>query len=517
MPNKIILTALLFLSLFITSCSGGDGITVDRWSILHSQVETPADIPRNSEWRSITIPSMFQVPYPPVRGYQYVWLRGEFQIDGDPSGFFGIIPGRVYLTDSVYINGVFTGEHTGADISNIHFSRGYRIPAGALRQGANTVLIRLGLYGREYGGIRGRVEILSRERFLNASTFNDFLYRQIPVGVSVFLFGQMVFNLIFFLRKRSEMVHLYSAALCFSWILYIMAIFAPWSPVGPDFRITFLWACISFIPILFMLLIQSFYKIYLSGINRIVIPVLITVSALIMANLNTVSPYYMGRLLGLSTLVFITPFFIYLIYRINKIKPHRAVYIFIFFGLFPGLFIVWDVVNYLCVFHDPPFLHTYTLPIFIIGIMILIIDDVIRRDIKLELLYSRLSREGEDEKKTVITAGTEQKLERVIQFLRENFTSDISREGLAGAIGMSTDHMSRMFKAYTGKKINEYINELRVNQAAEMLRTTDEKIIEIAFAVGFESLATFNRAFQAVMNESPSLYKKKLKEGISPG
>ena len=455
---------------------------------------------------------MFKVPYPPRRGFQYVWLKGEFRIEGDPARYFGIIPGRVYLTDSIYINGVFTGEHSEEDVSNMHFSRGYIIPSGTLRQGDNTVLIRLGLYGREYGGIRGRVEILNRERFVLANTFNDFIFRQIPVGVAVFLFGQMVFNLIFFLRKRSEKVNLYSAALCFSWMMYIMAIFAPWSPIGPDFRITFLWACIAFIPILFIMLIQSFYKMYLSAFNRIVIPALLLITTLIMANQNTVSEYYMGRILGVGTLLFITPFFPYFIYRVNKIKPHGAWYVFVFFGIFPGLFIVWDVVNYLWVYHDPPFLHTYTLPIFIIGIMILIIDDIIRRDIKLELLYSRLSRGGDDEKKTVITAGTEQKLERVIQFLKENFTSDISREGLAGAIGMSSDHMSRMFKAYTGKKINEYINELRVNQAAEMLCCSDEKIIEIAFGVGFESLATFNRAFQTVMNESPSQYKKKVKE-----
>jgi len=456
---------------------------------------------------------MFRAPYPPVRGFQYVWLKGEFRVDGDPARYFGIVPGRVYLTDGTWINGVFAGGYAAEDVSNIHYSRSYRIPDGALRTGDNTVLIRLGLYGREYGGIRGCVRILPRAEFSRASTLNDFIFRQIPVGVAVFLFGQMVFNLIFFARKRSEKVNLYSAALCFAWILYIMSIFAPWSPLGPDFRITFLWSCLAFVPILFMMLIQSFYKIYLTEYNRVLIPLLAVVTVAILSVQDTTSPWYPGRVLGLASMAVMGPFLAWSIYRVNRIKPHAAVYVFVFFGIFPGLFIAWDVVNYLWVFHDPPISHTYTLPIFIVGIMILIIDDVIRRDAKLEALYSQLAKSQDDEKKTVITAGTEQKLDRVIQFLRENYTSDISREGLAGAIGMSSDHMSRMFKAYTGKKINEYINQLRVESAAEKLRGTDDKVIDIAFAVGFESLATFNRAFQSVMNESPSQYKKKVKSG----
>jgi AraC-like DNA-binding protein len=503
---------ILVCGALLASCSGGgEGIAVTKWSILHSQVVSPAEIPAGAAWNPIELPAMFQAPYPPVRGYQHVWLRGEFRVDGDPAAYYGIIPGRVYVTDTIYINGVFTGEYTERDVSNIHFSRSYRIPAGALRRGDNTVLVRLGLYGREYGGIRGEVEILPRDEFVRASTLNDFVFKQIPVGVAIFLFGQMVFNLIFFARKRSEKVNLYSAALCFAWILYIMALFAPWSPLGPDVRITFLWACIAFIPILFMMLIQSFYKIYLSEYNRVIIPLLAVITAAILAVQDTTSPWYPGRTLGLVTLFFIGPFFPWFIYRVNKVRPHGAVYVFVFFGIFPGMFIVWDVVNYLWVFHDPPFSHTYTLPIFIIGIMILIIDDIIRRDTKLEVLYSQLAKTQEDEKKTVITAGTEQKLEHVIAFLKENYTSDISREGLASAIGMSSDHMSRMFKAYTGRKINEYINQLRIEAAVEKLRGTDDKIIDIAFSVGFESLATFNRAFQNVMNDSPSQYKKKLK------
>jgi transcriptional regulator GlxA family with amidase domain len=154
----------------------------------------------------------------------------------------------------------------------------------------------------------------------------------------------------------------------------------------------------------------------------------------------------------------------------------------------------------------PPLSHTYTLPIFIIGIMILIIHKSIRIEIELELLYGKLKK-STDDKKTVLTETTEQKLDEVVNFINENYTSDISREGLANAIDMSTDHMSRTFKAQYGKRINDYINELRVMDAARQLRETDRKVADIAFSVGFESITTFNRAFQKVLNVTPSDYK----------
>jgi AraC-like DNA-binding protein len=496
------------------SCSGNDaGIEINRWSLLYSQEVDIAKLPQSEGWQSVYLPAMFQLPYSPKKSFQHVWFRGEFEVGDDPSRFYGIMPGRIYFTDSFYLNGVLIGEYSPDHINNMHYTRAYRIPAGLLRKGTNVVHIRVGLYGKEYGGIRGNVLVLPRREFALQAAKTEFLFRQLPIGVAVFLFGQMMFNLLFFAWRRSEKANLYSALLCFAWILYIFAIFSPYTPFGPDVRIMFLWSCLAFVPIIFIMLIQAFYKVYVPEVNRIAIPVLLLLTAGMYAVPDTTSPYFLGRKLGVLTLFIVTPFLAWLIWRVNTIKPRKTVLIFIFFGIFPGLFIVWDVINYLWVFHEPPIVHTYTLPIFIVGIMLLIIQDVMERDVKLEALYSELSRPKEEGRKTVVTSLTEEKLERVLEFLRENYTSDISREGLAAAIGMSGDHMSRMFKAYTGKKINDYINELRVEAAAEKLRTTDEKIIDIAFSVGFESLATFNRAFLKVKGVSPSNYRKDAEEG----
>ncbi|HQL83140.1 MAG TPA: helix-turn-helix transcriptional regulator, partial [Spirochaetota bacterium] len=60
----------------------------------------------------------------------------------------------------------------------------------------------------------------------------------------------------------------------------------------------------------------------------------------------------------------------------------------------------------------------------------------------------------------------------------------------------------------TGYKINDYINKLRIEDAAAKLAERDGKIIEIAFSVGFESLTTFNRVFKSVVGKTPTEYRE---------
>lgn len=107
-----------------------------------------------------------------------------------------------------------------------------------------------------------------------------------------------------------------------------------------------------------------------------------------------------------------------------------------------------------------------------------------------------------------ISSSTEEKIKKAVVYIHENYMFDISREGLAALVGLNHDHLGKAFRIYTGKKVQDYINELRVKSAAVMLRETDRKIIDIAFDSGFESLRTFNRAFKSVVKTSPVLYRK---------
>lgn len=128
------------------------------------------------------------------------------------------------------------------------------------------------------------------------------------------------------------------------------------------------------------------------------------------------------------------------------------------------------------------------------------------------LSYRKKIIREESRKDHVITAQTEEKIKQAAEYLKNNYLRDISREGLAASLDISPNHLGKFFKIYTGKKINEYISELRIRDAAKRLKESqNENVINIAFSVGFESLSTFNRAFLKIMGTTPSEYKDKYK------
>ncbi|HMB20246.1 MAG TPA: helix-turn-helix domain-containing protein, partial [Spirochaetota bacterium] len=127
--------------------------------------------------------------------------------------------------------------------------------------------------------------------------------------------------------------------------------------------------------------------------------------------------------------------------------------------------------------------------------------------------YQRLTLQKNREKQHTLSPAIEAKIRKAIQYLDDNFTADISREGLAASLNMHPDSLSRFFKIFTNMKMGDYINSRRVEYAAECLRETDESIITVAHMAGFESLTTFNRTFQKIMKMTPSAYRNQYRAG----
>ncbi len=111
-----------------------------------------------------------------------------------------------------------------------------------------------------------------------------------------------------------------------------------------------------------------------------------------------------------------------------------------------------------------------------------------------------------------VSESTEEKLKQAIDYINENFRRNISREGLATMVGLNKDNLGRYFQIYTGEKMNEYINRLRIEEASRLILDTDNKIVDIAFAVGFENISTFNRIFTSMMKVKPTDLRKNCKK-----
>ena len=90
-----------------------------------------------------------------------------------------------------------------------------------------------------------------------------------------------------------------------------------------------------------------------------------------------------------------------------------------------------------------------------------------------------------------------QRINAVIDHVRENLQDDLSLEALARVAGFSPFHFHRLFKSITEETINELVLRLRLERAAALLRSTPElSITDAAFACGFRSVSVFSRAFK---------------------
>lgn len=87
-------------------------------------------------------------------------------------------------------------------------------------------------------------------------------------------------------------------------------------------------------------------------------------------------------------------------------------------------------------------------------------------------------------------------LNKVMGYIEENLTNQIRYEALASMAGCSVYEFSRVFSFLTGMSVSEYIRRRRLSQAVFDIQGGGEKVVDIALKYGYESQATFTRAFK---------------------
>lgn len=96
------------------------------------------------------------------------------------------------------------------------------------------------------------------------------------------------------------------------------------------------------------------------------------------------------------------------------------------------------------------------------------------------------------------------------KYFRENFGDDsINREKVAQHLNISSAYLSEIFKKNTQKTIPQYLNELRIAKAKDLLMNTNQKITEIAFEVGFGTLDHFIRIFRDSEGITPTEFRSR--------
>jgi len=102
---------------------------------------------------------------------------------------------------------------------------------------------------------------------------------------------------------------------------------------------------------------------------------------------------------------------------------------------------------------------------------------------------------------------------RLCERLDHEFAETWSLARAASVACMSEYHFCRLFKATKGVTLGQYLTDLRVKKAQELLSREEHSVTEVAFAVGFQSISQFNRSFKSTTSMSPSAFRKQLSGG----
>jgi YesN/AraC family two-component response regulator len=121
-------------------------------------------------------------------------------------------------------------------------------------------------------------------------------------------------------------------------------------------------------------------------------------------------------------------------------------------------------------------------------------DDILRIVDRIELCFSQHNQDD-----LVI---------RVQKYLADNYASDWDLSELAALFYVNSSYLSHIFKKKTGKTISAYIEDLRIQNACVLLRTTNISIGDIAAAVGYSDPNYFAKRFRKKIKNLPSHIEK---------
>ncbi|KUO50300.1 MAG: AraC family transcriptional regulator [Desulfitibacter sp. BRH_c19] len=89
-----------------------------------------------------------------------------------------------------------------------------------------------------------------------------------------------------------------------------------------------------------------------------------------------------------------------------------------------------------------------------------------------------------------------------------NYNKQIDLKYISKQLGISRNHLTRLFKYHTSLTISQYITKLRITKGVELMEKTEVKILDIAYMTGFNSLSNFYKCFKEQTGYTPNHYRK---------
>lgn len=107
------------------------------------------------------------------------------------------------------------------------------------------------------------------------------------------------------------------------------------------------------------------------------------------------------------------------------------------------------------------------------------------------------------------TLRSEARIKTMLSFIEINYQRNITLQEIADSASVSKSECIRCFHKTIGRTPIQFLKEFRLQKAANLLRSTDLSISDIAFMCGFFEMSYFTRSFRAQYTDTPTQYRKK--------
>lgn len=104
---------------------------------------------------------------------------------------------------------------------------------------------------------------------------------------------------------------------------------------------------------------------------------------------------------------------------------------------------------------------------------------------------------------SIILSQADLRMEKVRVYCRCNYARAIKLDDVAAHVGMNKSSFCTFMRHHTGKSLTEFVNDIRLSKAKELLSNTDYPIASIAYETGFSNVTYFNRLFRRRYNRTP--------------
>ena len=98
-------------------------------------------------------------------------------------------------------------------------------------------------------------------------------------------------------------------------------------------------------------------------------------------------------------------------------------------------------------------------------------------------------------------------IEMAEEYIKDNFHKDVSLDEVSKTVNISPYYFSKIFKEGTGKNFIEYLTNIRMERAKELLSTTEHSMKEICAMCGYSDPNYFSRSFKKNVGVTPTEFK----------